>query len=109
MGDGVERGNLEERVSELGLQGKIVFTGSRNGYTGNPVDSGHIPTPFIKRGFTYGALGSQAASLPVVATNVGAIPTVIEDGVTGILIPPKGSDAIAKAIVRILSDRKLAS
>jgi glycosyltransferase involved in cell wall biosynthesis len=54
-------------------------------------------------------LEAQAAQIPVVATRVGAIPDVVEDRVTGILIPPKDPQAIAEAIIMILSDKQLAS
>jgi glycosyltransferase involved in cell wall biosynthesis len=53
-------------------------------------------------------LEAQAARVPTVATRVGAIPKVVEDGVTGILISPKDSAAIARAICRILSDKESA-
>jgi len=53
-------------------------------------------------------LEAQAARVPVIAARVGAIPDVVEDGCTGLLIPPKDSQAIAKAIVQILSNKNTA-
>jgi len=54
-------------------------------------------------------LEAQAAQIPVIATRVGAIPDVVEDGITGMLIPPRYPQAMAEAIVMILSDKNLAS
>lgn len=44
---------------------------------------------------------------PVVATNVGSIPEVVEDGKTGFVVPPRDPEALARAIVRLLKDEKL--
>jgi glycosyltransferase involved in cell wall biosynthesis len=49
----------------------------------------------------------MAFGLPVVATNVGGLPEVVQDGVTGILVPPKDPNALADAIVRLLRDPEL--
>jgi glycosyltransferase involved in cell wall biosynthesis len=48
---------------------------------------------------------AMACGLPVVATTAGAIPEVVEDGVTGILVPPDDAEALADAVVSLLSDR----
>jgi glycosyltransferase involved in cell wall biosynthesis len=46
----------------------------------------------------------MAASLPVVATNVGGNAEAVLDGVTGFIVPPQDSDVLATAIGRLLSD-----
>ncbi|MFH1655379.1 MAG: lipopolysaccharide heptosyltransferase II [Candidatus Omnitrophota bacterium] len=48
---------------------------------------------------------AQAAGVPVVATRVGGVVDIIEDGKTGILVPPKDADAMASAIIKVLKDR----
>lgn len=51
---------------------------------------------------------AQACGTPVVATRVGGVVDVVEDGVTGILVPPKDSDAMASAMLKLLKDKTLA-
>src|SRR5260370_1891349 len=52
-------------------------------------------------------LEAMAAALPVVVTNVGAIPTVVEDGVSGLLIPPRDLDALVRALQTLADDPAL--
>ena len=53
-------------------------------------------------------LEAMALSRPVVASNVGGIPEMVEDGVTGLLVPPHDPTALAAAIVRLLTNHPLA-
>jgi glycosyltransferase involved in cell wall biosynthesis len=98
---------LHGMVSSLGLAEKIVFTGFR---TDIPeiisaldmvVHASSEPEPF---GLV--VIEGMAAGKPVVATAAGGILDIIENGVSGLLIPCKDSKAMARAIVSILSDEK---
>ena len=50
---------------------------------------------------------AYAFKKPVVVTNVGSIPEVVDDGITGFIVPPKDPDALASAITKLLRDDKL--
>jgi len=54
-------------------------------------------------------LEAMAMAKPIVATNIDGITEQITDGVDGILVPPKNPSALAKAAIRVLNDRKLAT
>jgi len=63
--------------------------------------------PSLYEGFGLPAAEAMACGVPVVATTGGALPEVVEDGVTGILVPPADAEALAEAIYRLLSDEPL--
>jgi glycosyltransferase involved in cell wall biosynthesis len=105
VGDGRERLRLEKRVTELGLTGKIIFIGSRNDIPDILSILDVFMLPSLKEGLPMALLEAQAAQVPVIATSVGAVPKVIENGITGILIQPKDPQAIANAITQTFSNR----
>jgi glycosyltransferase involved in cell wall biosynthesis len=59
-------------------------------------------------GTPFSAIEGMAAGCAIVATSVGGVPDVIEDAVTGLLVPPGEPGAFASAVVRLLRDRALA-
>ena len=63
--------------------------------------------PTLSEGTPRVLVEARANSLPVIATTVGGIPTSVTDGVDGILVPPKDSDAIAQALDRVIEDGEL--
>jgi glycosyltransferase involved in cell wall biosynthesis len=63
--------------------------------------------PSRAEGFGVAALEAQAMELPVVATRVHGIPDVVEDGVSGLLTPPRDPAALADAIARLAADAEL--
>jgi len=58
-------------------------------------------------GTTTTAMEAQACGVPVVATRVAAVAEVVDDGVTGLLVPPEQAAAIAQAVLRLLEDGAL--
>ncbi|MEX1138959.1 MAG: glycosyltransferase family 4 protein [Bacteroidota bacterium] len=65
--------------------------------------------PSFSESYGYLAIESMAMGIPVVGTNAGGLPEILEDQKTGILIPPRDHQALAKAILSLLSNRRLHS
>jgi len=63
--------------------------------------------PSLLEGFGVVLLEAMACAKPCIATNVGAIPEIVEDGKTGLLVPPADSSALCEAMNKLLTDRKL--
>lgn len=109
IGDGPKRHQLEKKVSELGLEQKIIFAGSRQDVPQILSMTDLFVLPSLKEGLPMALLEALAASLPVVATNVGAIPKVIEDGHSGVLVQPGDAKELAKAIMDLLANPQKAN
>ncbi|HYM83644.1 MAG TPA: glycosyltransferase [Candidatus Dormibacteraeota bacterium] len=108
VGEGSRREALEEQVRELRIGQRVVFTGRRDDVPAvtAALDVAVLPSYREAQGLTI--LEAMALSRPVVATNVGGIPEVVQDGVSGLLVPPHDADALAGAIVRLLTDHPFA-
>jgi glycosyltransferase involved in cell wall biosynthesis len=63
--------------------------------------------PSWREGFPRSAIEAAAMGLPIVATNIRGCRQVVEDGVNGLLVPPKNSDALASAIKKLLADKQI--
>ena len=106
VGDGPEHAKLKKKARKLGLGQRVVLAGPRSDVPNVLSMLDVFVLPSLKEGLPMAVLEAGAARVPTIATRVGAIPRVVEDGVSGILVPPKQPEAIAQAIIRILSDRE---
>jgi len=104
IGDGPERGVLADEAWKLGIRERVIFAGSRTDIPDLLRAMDVFAFPSLLEGLPMALLEAQAAGVPTVATTVGAIPTVIRDGVTGMLVPPGDSAAIAGSIARLLEN-----
>ena len=108
VGEGSRRDALEAQARELRIAHRVVFTGRRDDVPAvtAALDVAVLPSYREAQGLTI--LEAMALSRPVVASDVGGIPEMIEDGKTGLLVPPHDADALAAAIVRLLTNHPLA-
>lgn len=106
-GDGSLRKRVEMKVKRLGLKDKVDFLGWRSD---TPLLLENCDVFVLSsdwEGFGSVLVEAMASGKPIVATKVGGVPEVVEDGVTGFLVPPQDSDALASAILRLAKDEKL--
>ena len=108
VGEGSRLEALVAQAEMLGISASVVFTGRRDDIPAvtKALDVAVLPSYREAQGLTI--LEAMALSRPVVASNVGGIPEMVEDGVTGLLVPPHDPAALAAAIVRLLTDHPYA-
>lgn len=109
VGDGPYRTKLEEQARTLGIAEHTHFLG----YVQQPRLSAVVSEfdifafPTFGEGFGLVLLEAMAVSKPVVAANVMAIPEIVVDGKTGLLVPPDNADALAQALLKLIENPSL--
>jgi glycosyltransferase involved in cell wall biosynthesis len=101
-GDGSLRADAEEASRRLGLAGRTHFLGSVSDVPSLLQAADLFLLSSLWEGTPMAVMEAQAAGLPVVATNVGGIPEIVEDGVTGLLVTPGDAKPLSHAI-RVLA------
>lgn len=109
VGDGAAREELEAHSSRLGLSELVTFTGFRTDVPDLLRETAVSVLPSLSEGFSNSLLESMAAGVPMVATNVGGNPELIEHSVSGLLVPVRDSVALASAIASLLEDPEMAA
>ena len=104
IGDGPLRGELEELAAAEQLQKNILFLGTRNDIPQLLSMLDVFVLCSLSEGLPLTILEAMAAGKSIVATAVGGIPEVIDDGVDGIIVPSDDSDRLAGAISELLHD-----
>lgn len=101
-------GELHRRAGAPDLAGHVTFAGARRDVPLLMASCDLFALASRWEGFGLVFAEAMAAARPVVATRVSAVPEVVEDGVTGLLVDPGDVAGMAAAIARVLSDRPLA-
>jgi len=106
MGDGPDRAAAEWLVRRKGIQDKVFFLGKQERVQEKLAISDLMVLPSQLESFGLAALEAMACEVPSIATRVGGVPEVIEDGRTGCLAEVGDVDHMAHCAIELLSDEK---
>lgn len=95
---------MKALAGDLGIANRCVFTGERTDVADLMKSMDVLVVPSLNEGFGRVIVEANAVGVPVVGADAAGIPEVIEDGVTGWLVPPRDAGAMAAAVDRVLDD-----
>jgi L-malate glycosyltransferase len=104
VGDGPERDLLVRRIQELGLRDAVHLLGTRYDVPALLARATAFCLPSRAEGLSNAIMEAMAARLPVVATRAGGNPELVEDGVTGFVVPVGDAAQMADRLIDLLSD-----
>jgi N-acetyl-alpha-D-glucosaminyl L-malate synthase BshA len=107
VGDGPDRGKVEQYCREHHICGSITFIGSLPLVEDVLVGADLFLLPSESESFGLSALEAMSCQVPVIASNAGGLPEVVDDGVTGFLLPVGDVAGMAAAALRLLGDEDL--
>jgi glycosyltransferase involved in cell wall biosynthesis len=108
VGDGERRAELESLVDHMGLRQAVTFLGWRRPMLGVYADLDVVALTSRNEGSPVALIEAMASARPVISTQVGGVPDVVVDGVTGLSVPSGDAGAMGEGILRLLRDRDLA-
>ncbi|NLN19584.1 MAG: glycosyltransferase family 4 protein [Firmicutes bacterium] len=104
VGSGPDLSEFTARTAALGLTERLIFLGYRDDVPDLLQAADLFVLPSHSEGTPLSILEAMAARCAVVATNVGGIPEIVEDGQTGCLVPARRPAELARAIARLALD-----
>jgi L-malate glycosyltransferase len=107
VGDGPDRLALEKRVADLRLTERVIFAGSQVDVAPWYRVMDVFALASAREAFGLVNVEAMLASLPVVATRVGGIPEIVEDGTTGLLVPPRSPERLRESLLTMVEDPEL--
>ena len=105
VGDGALRSAVSAMLDRTGVRDRVWFAGERDDVPAVLRGLNCFVLPSLAEGVSNTILEAMATGLPVVATRVGGNAELIESGMTGTLVPPANSDALAQAMLGYFNDR----
>jgi sugar transferase (PEP-CTERM/EpsH1 system associated) len=106
-GEGSQRGALQQQIDQLGLRETVRLLGDRNDVSALLAECDVFVLSSIAEGMPVTLMEAMASGLPVVATDVGGVSSVVDDGVTGTLVPARDPRALANALESYVADESL--
>jgi N-acetyl-alpha-D-glucosaminyl L-malate synthase BshA len=107
LGDGPDRGKVEQYCREHHICGSITFIGSLPLVEEVLVGADLFLLPSESESFGLSALEAMSCQVPVITSDTGGLPEVVDDGVTGFLRPVGDVEGMAAAALRLLGDENL--
>jgi glycosyltransferase involved in cell wall biosynthesis len=102
-----DEGKIESLTEKLGIKKNVISLGWQEDLPIVYSSLDILAFPTLKEAFGRVAVEAMACKVPVIATKIGGIPEIVEEGKTGFLIPPKNPIQIADAVKRLLKDSKM--
>lgn len=106
-GEGELRESLEHQIKTHGLEKHVILAGFRPDVLSLHKAFDIFVMSSVMEGLGTSILDAMACGKPVIATTAGGMPEIVQDGETGLLVPPRDDRALATAIVRLLKDEPL--
>ena len=103
VGEGPIRHDLERLAASLGIQDRVLLLGSRGDVADLLPHFEVFAMPSLREGLPLSILEAMACARPVIATGVGDIPGAVQDGITGVVVPPARTEALAAAVSELLT------
>jgi glycosyltransferase involved in cell wall biosynthesis len=108
VGEGPDKNKLIALAEKLGIANKIIFMGMRNDVVNLYSVMNIFVLPSRREGLPMVLLEAMAAQIPIIATDIEGVSTLIQNEKTGILVKPKNAEGLAIAIMSLLQDQKKA-
>jgi glycosyltransferase involved in cell wall biosynthesis len=102
VGEGPDRTELERLIGELGIGDRVQLQGRRTDMPAVYASFDMMVSSSRREGLPMAILEGMASGLPWVATSVGAVPIVVRDGQTGVLVLPGNVEMLAKGLARMM-------
>lgn len=108
IGDGPDKKYFKDLAINLGIEDKVIFTG----YVDDVfkyykyMDIFVFPTVWDLEGFGLVMVEAMSQKIPVIASNLGPVPEIIDNGKTGILVQPKNAEAIAETVIELANNKE---
>jgi glycosyltransferase involved in cell wall biosynthesis len=107
IGDGPQRLQFQQMARSLGIERQVIFAGYRSDMPEVLASLDVVALPSLREAMPMSVMEAMAAGRPVIGTRVGAIPAMIADGKTGLLVDPGNPAQLREALVRLLANAKL--
>ncbi|MDP6837918.1 MAG: glycosyltransferase, partial [Planctomycetota bacterium] len=109
VGDGPEQGAAREAARRAGIANQVTFLGTRDALPELLAPATVFALASSEEAFGLSALEAMACGTPVVATRVGGVSEVVENGLSGLLVPAEDRPAFARALGELVGDRDRAT